>query len=77
MRLGVTELILIVVLILGLGSPETLKSVSKQLGLFLRGLSKTSEERHKDIVDPVQDALKPVTDLKNTIKESLSNDKEC
>ena len=67
MRIGISEVLLIIVITIALVKPDKLKEYSKLLGKTLRFVM---EERER-IVKPIEDAVKPVKDLQDEINNTI------
>ncbi len=82
MRIGLSEIIIIVIIFIVIFKPEQLGSYMKKLKEAL-GAVKTAEKKiyeevvdpiKKDIVDPVnEDIIKPVNDIADDITNTLRN----
>ena len=72
MRIGISELIVIVVLILALFSPEKLPEYTKKFTEMLQQVKNCTKDV-KDAAQPITDASQSITDLKETVNEQVSD----
>lgn len=80
MRIGLSEIIVIIVIVLALFDPNKLKHMSEKLGKTVSIISKTAKQINDDVVQPIQDdvikpvkdAAKPVTDLHNEVNNTIN-----
>lgn len=82
MRIGLPELIVIIIVAIALIKPEKLRGLMKNAAKAMKIL-KEETSKMNETVEPIKEAVKPVTDLKdevnNTvtdIKKTVSLDKE-
>jgi len=82
MSIGLSELLVIFIIVIALFKPEKLSDYAKMAGEFLRG-AKQAAKSITDATEPVRDAIQPVTDLKKDIdtqitevKNEFKNEKE-
>ena len=88
MRIGLVELIVIVIVAIALIKPEKLRGIASNIGKAMRIIKEENDKLNKEIIEPVketvepltqplQDAVKPVTDLtkevENTVNEVKNN----
>lgn len=66
MRIGLTELLIIVIIAVALLRPEKLPEYAKKFSAAMQRL-KESTKVINEVAEPVKDAVKPVTELKNEI----------
>ena len=74
MRIGLTEILVIAVIILAVLKPEKLGEYTKVISNALKNITHKKEEikeAAEPVVEPVKEAMKPVTDLKNEINNSI------
>lgn len=62
--MGLSEIIVIVLFIVALFSPEQLRSFARKFGKLIRELKEAKSEFDRDIVDPL---VKPVGEIKSEI----------
>lgn len=74
MRIGLTELILIAVVILAFVRPEKLKEYSKTLGEALREVKDKKEQAQAEIIEPLKDDIsavkEPIDEVMQPIRET-------
>ncbi len=70
MRIGLTELLIIVVIAIAVLRPEKLPEYAKKFSLFMERL-KESTKAINEVTEPVREAVKPVTELKNEITDQV------
>ena len=84
MKIGFTELILVVIVAFVVIGPDKLPEYARKLGKMLRELKKytgaASEEIQKNVVEPlneiqapIKEAVAPLTDLKKDIDDSMKD----
>ena len=62
MRIGLVELIVIVIVGIALIKPEKLKDIIGSVSKALRIIKEENEKINKDVIEPIQEAVKPVTE---------------
>lgn len=76
MRIGLSEILLIIIVALALLNPEKLGDYAKTFGKVIKGLKENQEDIQKNVVDPIteplKEAVKPVTDIKDSVNESIN-----
>lgn len=82
MSIGLSELLVIIIIIIALFKPEKLSDYAIMAGKFLKNV-KQAAKSITDATEPVRDAIQPVTDLKKDIdtqitevKNEFKNEKE-
>ncbi len=82
MSIGLSELLVIIIIVIALFKPEKLSDYAKMAGVFLKR-AKQAAKSITEATDPVRDAIQPVTDLKKDIdtqitevKNEFKNEKE-
>lgn len=76
MSIGLSEVILIGLIVLALFKPEKLKEYARALGKTLRYLKDEKEKIDDSVITPVKEAMEPVTDIKKDIDETVGSIKE-
>lgn len=87
MRIGLIELVVVIILAIALIKPEKLKGLASNLGKALRILKEENTKINKDIVEPFKETMKPITEpieevikpvqeIQNDIKEAVNNTKK-
>lgn len=75
MGIGLGELIVIIILIIGYVKPEKLPEYAKNIGIFLQTARKYMQEVNnakKEITEPVKEFVEPLNDMKNDIDAQLT-----
>lgn len=75
MGIGLGELIVIIILIIGCVKPEKLPEYAKNIGIFLQTARKYMQEVNntkKEITEPVKELIEPLNDMKNDIDAQLT-----
>lgn len=75
MGIGLGELIVIIILIIGYVKPEKLPEYAKNIGIFLQTARKYMQEVNntkKEITEPVKELVEPLNDMKNDIDAQLT-----
>lgn len=82
MSIGLSELLVIIIIVIAIFKPEKLSDYAKMAGVFLKR-AKQAAKSITEATDPVRDAIQPVTDLKKDIdtqitevKNEFKNEKE-
>lgn len=84
MRIGITELIVIGIVIIAVIKPEKIKVYVANIGKAIRIIREENEKINKDIVEPVKEAAKPITEpikevvqpineIKNEINDTVND----
>ena len=88
MRIGLVELIVIVIVAIALIKPEKSRGIASNVGKAMKIIKEENAKLNKEVIEPVketvepltqplQDAVKPVTDLtkevENTVNEVKNN----
>lgn len=68
MRIGLTELIVIVVIAIALIKPEKLGEYAKTAGQALRKIKETTNEINTQVVEPVKEVVEPVKEVVEEVK---------
>lgn len=76
MGIGLSEIILIGLIVLALFKPEKLKEYARALGRALRYLKDEKEKIDDSVITPVKEAMEPVTDIKKDIDETVGSIKD-
>lgn len=76
MSIGLSEIILIGLVVLALFKPEKLKEYAIALGRAIRYLKDEKEKIDDSVITPVKEAMEPVTDIKKDIDETIGSIKE-
>ena len=71
MSIGLSELLVIIIIIITLFKPEKLSDYAKMAGKFLKNV-KQAAKSITDATEPVRDDIQPVTDLKKDIDTQIS-----
>ncbi len=71
MRIGFSEIILIVVVALALIKPEKLKEYSKTMGKTLRTIKAEKDKAEEQFIKPIKDDIDSVKEDINAIKEPI------
>lgn len=71
MSIGLSELLVIIIIIIALFKPEKLSDYAVMAGKFLKNV-KQAAKSITDATEPVRDAIQPVTDLKKDIDTQLT-----
>lgn len=66
MRIGLTELFVIAVIAIALLKPEKLPEYAKKFGAAMQRLKENTKVL-SEVTEPVKDAVRPVTDIKDEI----------
>lgn len=83
MRIGLVELIVIIIVAIAMIKPEGLRGLASNIGKALKIIKEENEKLNKDIIEPVketvepitkpiQEAVKPVTDLKKEVEDTVN-----
>ncbi len=83
MRIGLVELIVIIIVAIALIKPEKLRGLASNLGKAMKIIKEENEKLNNEIVNPVketvepitkplQDTVKPVQDLTEEVKETVN-----
>lgn len=75
MSIGLSELLVIIIIIIALFKPEKLSDYAKMAGKFLKNV-KQAAKSITDATEPVRDAIQPVTDLKKDIDTQITEVKK-
>lgn len=82
MSIGLSELLVIIIIVIALFKPEKLSDYARMAGVFLKRVRKAAKSI-TEATEPVRDAIQPVTDLKKDIdtqitevKNEFKNEKE-
>lgn len=82
MSIGLSELLVIIIIVIALFKPEKLSDYARMAGVFLKRVRQAAKSI-TEATDPVRDAIQPVTDLKKDIdtqitevKNEFKNEKE-
>lgn len=70
MRIGLTELLIIVIIAVAILRPEKLPEYAKKFSSSMQRL-KESTKTLNEVTEPVREALKPVTELKEEITDQV------
>lgn len=70
MRIGLTELLIIVIIAVAILRPEKLPEYAKKFSSSMQRL-KESTKTLNEVTEPVREAVKPVTDLKEEITDQV------
>jgi Sec-independent protein translocase protein TatA len=87
MRIGLAELIVIIVIAVALIKPDKLKDLAKTISKALLVIKEENEKIRKEVVEPVKDvmdpitepvkdAIQPVQDLQNEVMNTVTDIKE-
>lgn len=63
MRIGLTELIVIIILAVALIKPDKLGEYAKTAGKALKKIKETTNEINTQVVEPVKEAVEPVKEV--------------
>lgn len=82
MPIGLSELLVIIIIVIALFKPEKLSDYARMAGVFLKRVRQAAKSI-TEVTEPVRDAIQPVTDLKKDIdtqitevKNEFKNEKE-
>ena len=82
MSIGLSELLVIIIIVIALFKPEKLSDYAKMAGVFLKRVRQAAKSI-TEATEQVRDAMQPVTDLKKDIdtqitevKNGFKNEKE-
>lgn len=82
MSIGLSELLVIIIIVIALFKPEKLSDYARIAGVFLKRVRQAAKSI-TEVTEPVRDAIQPVTDLKKDIdtqitevKNEFKNEKE-
>lgn len=82
MSIGLSELLVIIIIVIALFKPEKLSDYARMAGVFLKR-ARQAAKSITEVTEPVRDAIQPVTDLKKDIdtqitevKNEFKNEKE-
>ena len=82
MSIGLSELLVIIIIVIALFKPEKLSDYARMAGVFLKRVRQAAKSI-TEVTEPVRDAIQPVTDLKKDIdtqitevKNEFKNEKE-
>lgn len=82
MSIGLSELLVIIIIVIALFKPEKLSDYARMAGVFLKRVRQATKSI-TEVTEPVRDAIQPVTDLKKDIdtqitevKNEFKNEKE-
>ena len=76
MRIGLTEILVIIVVALAILKPEKLGEYCKNISKALKEITNKKEEvkeAAEPIIEPIKETMKPVSDLKEDIDKSVKN----
>lgn len=73
MRIGITELFIIVLVALALIKPNKLADYSTKIGKGLKIVKKSLEKVNDDVVEPMKEVTNPIVEPVNEIKEQLTD----
>jgi Sec-independent protein translocase protein TatA len=68
MRIGLAELLVIVIVAVALIKPDKLKDLAKTISKALLIIKEENEKIRKEVVEPVKDAVAPITE---PVKEAV------
>ncbi len=71
MRIGFTELLVIVVVIMAMIRPDKLIEYSKKIGKALRDVKDEQEKVKEEIIDPVRDEISVVKEPLHEVTKSV------
>lgn len=69
MRIGLTELLVIIIVALALIKPDKLGDYAKTAGQALRKFKETTKDINTQVVEPVKEAMEPLKEVVEPIKE--------
>lgn len=83
MRIGIVELIVIIIVAIALIKPDKLRGITSNVVKALKIIREENEKLNKDIIEPVketvepvtkplQDAVKPVSDLTKEVENTVN-----
>lgn len=82
MSIGLSELLVIIIIVIALFKPEKLSDYARMAGVFLKRVRQAAKSI-TEATEPVRDIIQPVTDLKKDIdtqitevKNEFKNEKE-
>ena len=82
MSIGLSEFLVIIIIVIALFKPEKLSDYARMAGVFLKRVRQAAKSI-TEVTEPVRDAIQPVTDLKKDIdtqitevKNEFKNEKE-
>ena len=76
MRIGISELILIIIIALSLIKPDNLKEYAKYIGMALGKLKQEKDSiknELNDIKEPIDDIINPINDIKKEMSDIVSD----
>ena len=73
MRVGLTEIILIVIIALALIKPDKLLEYSRAVGKALRYIKENKEKIDDEVIEPARKAVEPITQPVKDIQNELTS----
>ena len=74
MSIGLSELLVIIIIVIALFKPEKLSDYARMAGVFLKRVRQAAKSI-TEVTEPVRDAIQPVTDLKKDIDTQITKTK--
>ena len=71
MSIGLSELLVIIIIVIALFKPEKLSDYARMAGVFLKRVRQAAKSI-TEVTEPVRDAIQPVTDLKKDIDTQIT-----
>lgn len=71
MSIGLSELLVIIIIVIALFKPEKLSDYARMAGVFLKRVRQAAKSI-TEVTKPVRDAIQPVTDLKKDIDTQIT-----
>lgn len=71
MSIGLSELLVIIIIVIALFKPEKLSDYARMAGVFLKRVRQAAKSI-TEATEPVRDAIQPVTDLKKDIDTRIT-----
>lgn len=75
MRIGLSELLVVLVVIVAFYDPSQLRSFIKQLNISLQHFAKFLSSVKSDVENPVKDMTQPLQDMKESFDDILNGGK--
>lgn len=71
MSIGLSELLVIIIIVIALFKPEKLSDYARMAGVFLKRVRQAAKSI-TEATEPVRDIIQPVTDLKKDIDTQIT-----
>lgn len=73
MRIGFTEFVVILIIVIALIKPDKLVEYAHTLGQVIRDFTNKKQDVENSIMSPIKEVIEPVNMIKNELNESLSD----